>query len=339
MVSIKDVAKQAGVSVGVVSKAFNGYPDVNVKTRERIFEIAKEMKYSPNRVAKSLSSKQPSSVGLIASGFKTNDKKDNNSYMLFKGVYAGIEELNRDLSMYFTDSKKQKHKSYVQYCTERNIGGAILQGMRVDDPYFKELVDTAFPCVLIDVVLPEHNPYIGSISINNRKATEDMTNYLFERGHRDIVVMAGTKEAYVNEQRLLGVEDAYREHGLSLEVDKVIDADFCDQQAYEKAKAIFESGTYPSAFICFSDIMAYGVMRAAHDCGLSVPDDVSITGFDDSMISSLTQPGITTILQDFFEMGRQAAFLLDRIMNNRVETNILELDYQLLERGSVKDLR
>ncbi|MDV2582242.1 LacI family DNA-binding transcriptional regulator [Alkalibacillus haloalkaliphilus] len=337
MVSIKDVAKKAGVSVGVVSKALNNYPDVGEKTRQRVLETANELEYSPNRVARMLSSKKNSAISLISSGFEENDQKDNNSFELFKGIYFGSQQLNLDFSIYFTDSFKQEEQSYVQFCRERNIGGAILQGIRLDDPFFKEMVDTEVPCVLIDVLMDDPQPCVGSVTIQNREATKALTNYLIEKGHEDIAIMAGTKEAYVNEERLSGVEEALVESGLTFEDRPVFYADFDDGEAYEKAKTFLQTHR-PTAFVCFSDLMAYGVMRAAQDLGLSIPEDLSVVGFDDSMIAGMTSPGITTVAQDFFEMGHQAALLLNRIVDGEADETEVYLNYKLLERESVKDL-
>lgn len=123
MTTIKDVAKRAGVSIGVVSKAFNNYPDVSEKTKKRIFEIAKELNYTPNVIAKNLSSKKQMTIGLISSGVFNDNEKDNNAFDIFKGVYSAVSASPFELSIYLIDSQEQKQKSYVQYCRERNIGG------------------------------------------------------------------------------------------------------------------------------------------------------------------------------------------------------------------------
>ncbi|MEB5452919.1 LacI family DNA-binding transcriptional regulator [Virgibacillus pantothenticus] len=163
----------------------------------RILEIAKQLNYSPNIVAKNLSSKKQRTIGLISSGILNNNEKDTNALDVFKGVYTASEENQYELSIFLIDSQKQKQKSYAQCCRERNIGGAILQGIRTD-PYFKELIDTKMPVVYIDIVTARDNQFIGSVSIDNAKASKDMADYLLERNHRDIVVMAGVKETYVN---------------------------------------------------------------------------------------------------------------------------------------------
>jgi len=337
MATIKDVAKKAGVSVSIVSKAFNNYPDVNEKTRQRVFDIAKQMNYTPNIVAKNLSSKKQMTIGLISSGVLNNSEKDNNAFNIFKGVYTAISASQFELSIYLIDSQRQKQKSYAQYCRERNIGGALLQGIRIDDPYYMELIDTNIPCVILDIIPETNNGLVGSVSIDNVKASKEIAMYLFERNHRDIAVIAGRKKTYVNSERIKGVQEAFKENGLELKTDEIMYADFSEQEAYELAK-IYLKTKHPTAFLCFSDLMAFGVMKAVKEVGLKIPEDISITGFDDLVFSSYTDPQLTTIGQDFFEIGKMAAQLLQDLMETKLDLKHVNVEHRLIERGSVKTI-
>ncbi|MFD1412863.1 LacI family DNA-binding transcriptional regulator [Oceanobacillus jeddahense] len=339
MTTIKDVAKKAGVSIAVVSKALNNYPDVSPKTRQRILQVAEEMHYSPNLVAKNLSSKKQRTIGLITSGFSDSGGKDsNNSFKLFSGVYSGIGD-NYELAIYLTDSLKQKKKSYAHFCRERNIGGAILMGIRMDDPYVHELLDTNIPCVLVDIVAEEQNKLIGSVTSDNRNASQEITTYLLEKNHRDIVVVAGTKETYVNNERLAGAKQAYSSLDFTLEKEQVIYAQFSEEIAYEKVKSYLDStDTIPTAFLCFSDLMAYGAMQAVKDAGFRIPEDISITGFDDLIISEYTQPPLTTMRQNFIDIGKQSSILLQDLMENNQQSNTVYVSSQFIERKSVQQL-
>lgn len=340
MVTIKDVAKKAGVSIAIVSKALNDYPDVSPKTKKKVLKIAEEMNYSPNIVAKNLSSKQQKTIGMITSGLlNTEGKDDSNTFDMIKGVYIGVEENQYELAIYLTDTMKQKEKSYARFCRERNIGGVVLMGIRVDDPYFTELLDTNIPCVLVDINTEKVFDNIGSVSTDNYQASYEMANYLLERNHRNIVVMAGSKTAYVNIIRLNGVENAFEKYGLELSDDKVLYGNFSEKDAYVKAKEYLENAqVMPTAFLCFSDIMAYGVMKAVKEMELEIPTDISITGFDGLVINEFTQPPLTTVKQDFFELGRQSALLLQQLMENKkVKTSKL-VNHEIEERESVKTL-
>ncbi|QFF99149.1 LacI family transcriptional regulator [Psychrobacillus glaciei] len=337
MATIKDVAKEAGVSISIVSKAFNNYVDVNEKTRQRIFDIANELNYTPNIVAKNLSSKKQMTVGLISSGVLNNNEKDNNAFDIFKGVYTAVSESQFELSIYLIDSLRQKQKSYAQYCRERNIGGAILQGIRIDDPYYKELIDTNIPCVVLDIMTETENGLIGSVSINNSDASREIAEYLLERNHRDIVIIAGTIETYVNTERMKGVQDAFKANNLELDDKHVLYAQFSEQEAYVLAKEYLQR-KQPTAFLCFSDLMAFGVMKAVKEAGLRIPEDISVTGFDDLLLSSFTQPQLTTIGQNFFEIGKLSALLLLDLIENRMDEKHVYAQHLLMERESVKTL-
>ncbi|MDP4086722.1 MAG: LacI family DNA-binding transcriptional regulator [Bacillota bacterium] len=335
MITIKDVAKKAGVSTGVVSKAFNNYPDISEKTKMRIFEVAKELNYTPNLVAKNLSSKKQMTIGMITSGFFDSSIKDNNnSFQLFKGVYTAVEKNQYELAIYLIDSQKQKQKSYAQFCKERNIGGAVLIGIRMDDPYLKELVDTKIPCVILDIKIGNESDFIGGVSTNNVAASKDMAEYLLDRDHRDIVVVAGKRETWVNQERLTGVRLAMQEIGLELLEENILHANFSENEAYRLTKKLIKTRV-PTAFLCFSDLMALGVMRAVKEASLDIPKDVSITGFDGILITEFTQPPLTTIQQDFFEIGNQAALLLQNLMEGTNCERNISVDYRLIERGSV----
>ncbi|WP_106532105.1 LacI family DNA-binding transcriptional regulator [Planomicrobium soli] len=337
MATIKDVAKKAGVSISVVSKTYNNYVDVSEETRQRIFAVAKELNYTPNIVAKNLSSKKQMTFGLISSGVLNDNIKDNNAFDIFKGVYREISESRFELSINLIDTQKQKQQSYVQYCRERNIGGAILQGIRTDDPYYKELIDTDIPCVVLDIMNETENGMIGSVSINNAQAGKEITLYLLERNHRNLVIIGGTEETYVNKERMKGVEEALVAHGMKLSDVDVLDADFSEETAYQLSKAYLQK-KQPTAFLCFSDLMAFGVMSAVKEAGLQIPEDVSVTGFDDLVFSSFTQPPLTTIQQDFVEIGGVAARLLQDIKENKLERQHIWVKHQLMARGSVRTL-
>lgn len=337
MATIRDVAKQANVSVSVVSKSFNNYTDVKEETRQRILAVAKELGYTPNLNAKNLSSKKQMTFGLISSGVLNDNEKDNNSFDIFKGVYQAVSESSFELSIYLIDSKRQKQQSYVQYCRERNIGGAILQGIRTDDQYYRELIDTSLPCVVLDIMNDTGNGLIGSVSIDNVKAAKEITAYLLERNHRNITVMAGVGETYVNKERMKGVQEALHDYGLNLEDITVLEGDFSESKAYSLAKTYLQH-SQPTAFLCFSDLMAIGVMQAVKEAGLKIPDDISITGFDDLVFSNYTQPALTTIRQDFVEIGRSAAQLLQGIKEEKAKRQHIWIEHELMERDSVKTL-
>ena len=335
MATIRDVAKAAGTSIGTVSRAFNGYRDINTETKERIFSVAHQLGYSPNINAKSLSSKVSRNMGLIVSGFLDSDKRNGFVLSLLKGTYRYAYEQNLEIALYTLDAEQQKTKTYEQFCTEHSIFGAVLSGVATNDVYFNQLVKAGFPCVLIDVYIKGDG--LGCVSIDNVKAAEEMTNYLLDANHQKIVVVQGKKQTEVNSYRIAGIYAAMQKRGLELCRENILNGEFREHIAYEETKRyIQEHGKKgATAFMCLSDVMALGVMRAIADLGYSVPDDFSVTGFDGIPIAGYTTPGLTTIEQDMEKIGYRAAeVLLDLTRNPKQSPNI----YEFIERNSVKRL-
>lgn len=338
MTTIKDVAKAAGISIGTVSRAFNGYQDINPDTKARVFEVARQLGYSPNVNAKSLSSKVSSNMGLIVSGFLESDKRNGFVLSLLKGTYRYAFEHRLEVALYTLDAEQQKRKSYEQFCNEHSIFGAVLSGVATNDTYFHQLVEAGLPCVLIDVYIKGKG--ICCVSIDNVKAAEEMTNYLLDARHRKIVIVQGKKEAEVNNYRIAGIFAALQKRGMELSRDMILTCDFRESLAYEQTKAyIREHGKEgATAFMCLSDVMALGVLRAITDLGYSVPEDFSVTGFDDIPIASYTTPALTTIEQDMEEIGYRAAEVLQELTGNPEQSKSVYVPYHFIERNSVRAL-
>lgn len=336
--TIRDVAKEAGVSAGTVSRAFNGYTDISPDTKKRIFQAANALGYTPNVNARSLSSKVAPNIGIIVSGLMENDGKDNFFLLLLQGIYRYALANNLEVTLYATDSDNQHKKSYTSFCKEHNICGIILNGITTNDPYFNELVDSGIPCVLIDVRLKGKN--LGYVSTDNYEAAKVLTQYLFDRNHKELMIIAGKKNTTVNIERTASVYQTYKENQRKISKDRILYCDFKEEMAYEKAKAYLEQygKSQITAFLCFSDIMALGVMRAVYACGYSIPDDFSIVGFDGIPMGSYVTPSLTTIAQDVKEMGHQSARLLHQMVQNEETEKDIYIPYEFLERNSVKTL-
>lgn len=338
MVTIRDVAKEARVSIGTVSRAFNGYQDINEETKKNIFEVSKRLGYAPNVNARSLSSKVSNNMGLIVSGFLESDRRDGFVLSLLQGIYRYAFEHSLEVALYTTDSEQQRKKSYERFCAEHSIFGSILSGVATNDPYFHKLVEAGMPCVLIDVYMKGGG--LGCISIDNVQAADDLAQYLIDNNHREIVVVQGKKQAEVNHYRIAGIFAAFQRNGMELIRSGILSGEFSEDTAYEQVIQYLKKygkrkGT---AFLCLSDIMALGAMRAIRDMGYLVPDDFSVTGFDGIAIAEYTSPGLTTIEQNVDEMGYQAAALLMELQKKPEESKSLYVSYSFKKRGSVRTI-
>lgn len=333
--NIRDVASAAGVSITTVSRALNGYADVNSETRKKIQLLADSLGYIPNAVAKSLVKQESHAFGFILSGLVRGSKHTIIQETLC-GVYAYAREVSYEVMMFPVDSATQLKKSYVQFSREHNLAGVILQGIRTDDEYSREVFQSDLPCVLIDI--PADRGRVGSVSIDNEQASYAITKYLLEKGHRNIAFVNGKEAAAVSAQRYEGYISALRENAAPLKWDYVLNGEFDEEIAYREMLAFLPEHKEVTAVFCASDLMAIGVMKAVQDLGMTVPGSVSVVGFDDIPVAAHTTPSLTTIQQDFYLNGYEAAKMLHNIIQGRDVPHRKKTPHNLIERGSVLSL-
>lgn len=332
MTTIKDIAKAAGVSITTVSRALNGYHDVNEKTRQKIIDIAKQLNYSPNTLARGLVMNKSKTIGLLVSGLTRESAKDNFTFEVLAGVNQYVSEVDYDMVLFSTTSTKQREKTYTQLCRERRVDGAILQGIRSDDPYLQEVVESDIPCVLIDI--PIESETVGYVTTDNVLGAKKAVEHLISLGHKNIAMINGYKYAFVSEQRLKGYKEALSEAGLPIHEEWIADGAFREDAAEAEALRLLTEYPCISAFFCASDLMALGVMKAVKRVGKQIPDDVAVIGYDDIILASYATPALSTVAQNIFAMGYEAAKLLIHMLEGKAESHVKILETELKIRES-----
>src|SRR5690625_1523735 len=210
MVTIKEIAAKAKVSITTVSRALNGHTDVSERTRKKITEIARDMKYSPNKLARSLVSNKSYTIGLLVSNSGIDEEIVKNKFsseMMFvmevmSGINGYVSETNYDLILFNTDSSEQKNKSYTELCMERRVQGVIVSGVKTNDVYLKEITESNLPCVLIDIPVPNANNNVGYVTTNNIDSANNAVRHLVGLGHKNIAMVNGHEYATVSQMRL-----------------------------------------------------------------------------------------------------------------------------------------
>ncbi|MCA0172537.1 LacI family DNA-binding transcriptional regulator [Bacillus sp. RAR_GA_16] len=308
MATIKDIAKAAGVSVTTVSRALNGYSDVSERTRKKIKQIADDLSYSPNALARSLVMNKTKTIGLLVSGISREGAKDNIVFEVLTGVNEYCGHVDYDIVLFNTSSSQQKQKTYTQLCRERRVDGVVIQGIKNDDPYLMEVVESDIPCVLVDI--PIQGESVGYVATDNVAGAKQAVQYLVDLGHRQIGMINGHDRAFVSQERIQGFQDGLESNQLPYNEDLVYNGGFSEKQAEDAAVSLLKKFPETSAIFCASDLMAFGVMRAAKRVGREVPEELSIIGYDNIILSSYVTPSLTTISQDMFQIGYSAAELL-----------------------------
>ncbi|QFG00482.1 LacI family transcriptional regulator [Psychrobacillus glaciei] len=337
MTTIKDIARAAGVSITTVSRGLNGYSDVSEKTREKIVRIAKELNYSPNTLARSLVMNKSKTFGLLVSGLNQSSAKDNITFDMLAGINKFVGECGYDIILLSTDSTKQREKTYTQLCRERRVDGVIIQGIRTDDPYLREVVESDIPCVLIDI--PLTSPTVGYVTTDNIFGAKKAVKHLIQMGHKKIGFINGHDFAFVSQQRLTGYEEALKEANIAIKTEWIGNGEFSEEVAEKVALKLLEAHQEITAIFCASDLMALGVIQAARKLGIDVPNELSIIGFDDIMLASYVTPSLSSIAQNTFQMGYEAGRLLLSIFENEAESHVVSLGTELMIRESTSKSR
>ena len=330
-VTIKDVAKRAGVAISTVSRVINNSGYVASETREKVLRAVEEMKFVPSHMARSLVSRETKSLGLIMPDI-TNP--------FFPAIARGVEDaaaaLGYTVVLCNTDDDLAREEAYVKTLREKFIDGIIFVTVTPGNQEIKDLLDNGMPVVALD--RSQEVLTAPAVLVDNVEGGYMATRYLIERGHRLIAHISGPEYMSTSVDRRTGYQKALKEAGLEVLPALLRRGDFRLEGGYREMKAILESGVRPTALFAANDLMAIGAMRALEESGLRVPDDVSVIGYDDISLASLVKPTLTTIRQPAYQMGQEAVRLLvRRILRDEPPTEII-LHGELIERESVTNI-
>lgn len=310
-VTIKDIAKKSGYSITTVSRALNGYDDVNIDTKEKIIATAQELGYYPNRIAQQLVTKKTNTFAVF-----TLDRETFQNQFITLLISGLMDELARDdyNLLLFPSQKLQSAAEVAGMCRQRGVGGVVIMGLRMSDPVIEDLPNTNFPTVLVDV--PIQGRRAGYVSTDNIAGGVQAVAHLAELGHKEIGFINGHGEAWVSRQRLSGYKQGLSNNKLTFKPSLVYEGDFSKESGYQGAQTLIKKNPELSAIFVASDLMAVGALEGLGALGVRVPEDVSIIGFDDQEFVCHTQPALTTVRQDMYGMGREAARLLVQMVED-----------------------
>ncbi len=303
MVSMKDVSKRCGVSVATVSKALNDHSDIGEATKKIVRETAREMGYFPNASAKQLKTNISHNIGVLfmdeAGSGLTHDFYAN----VLESLKVTAEEKGYDIT-FINTNKKALNMTYLEHSRYRGFDGVAIACARYDEPEVKELALSDIPVVTIDHMFKNRS----AIMSDNTKGMTDLLSYIYEEcGHRRIAYIHG-EDSKVTQTRLECYRDFMNKHDCEipegyLAASKYRDTHLCG----EITRKLLKMKTPPTCIICPDDFSAIGAINAINSMGLSVPDDVSIAGYDGINIAKTLEPKITTIEQNTVKIGKRAA--------------------------------
>ena len=333
--NIRELARLSGVSIGTVSRALNGYADVNAETRERIIRLARELDYTPAAAARTLVTQRSHVIGVF---LETGEGHPDLQHPFFHEVLVGLKDCvgaaGYDLLLFASERPGNGYgdHSYLKRCRHHDVDGAVLMGVDADDPEVRRLLRSELPCVGVDVELEgTRTAYVMS---DNAPGAALAVHHLHALGHRRIATITGLLDKKPGIDRLRGYRDACRELGLGYRDEYVAYGDFYFEAGQEAARRLLALDEPPTAIFAASDMMAIGAVRAAFAGGLTVPDDLSVVGFDDMQIAEHVHPPLTTVAQDKAGLGAAAAEALLRQVDGAEAPEAVTLPVELVVRRS-----
>lgn len=320
MGTIKDIAKLAQVTPSTVSRVLNHSGGYSEKTRRRIEKIARELHYQKNEAAVNLVAQTSNLIGVIVTNATTSfaapiiDSIEDWSY----------QHGSRILLAHCGLSDSDRLKACLNLMAGRQVAGIISISVQFDKENLKLLDQLKLPLVSLGVKVPKR----PTISINNYQATLAGTQYLIDHGYQKIALVAvDPNDSQTGQQRIEGYQTEMKKAGLK---PLVIAGDYSFSAGKKAFNKFLSSSDLPEAIFAASDDAAAGVIYVAQENGIKIPEQLAVLGFDNSQISGMVYPGITTIDQPFKEMGKLAIEVLNSHDNNSVN-----LPYRIKERGSV----
>jgi LacI family transcriptional regulator len=296
-VTVKDVAKAAGVSVASVSRALNGHKNMSEQTRERILECATRMRYMPNGAARSLITRRTHTIGAVLPDLHGE---------FFSELIRGMDSAARARGLHLLVSSSHGSASEageVLRALRGRVDGLLIMSPHADADMLADNLPVGLPTVLMNTRVA--GGAYRSISIDNYGGASMMVRHLFERGYRRIALIAGPQNNFDADERLRGYRDTLAE--LAPEQSEIVlPGDFSEESGYRAGKAILAGDYLPQAIFAANDMMAIGCLYALVEQDVNVPDDVALVGFDDIPIARYVAPPLSTVRVRIADLGRSA---------------------------------
>jgi LacI family transcriptional regulator len=305
--TIEEIADLADVSRSTVSRVLNNHPSVRPSVRARVQQVIQEHRYTPRAAARSLASRRTNVVGLLIPRSAATIFSDP----FFPHVIQGITETcsNRGYFLLLSMVTVEREQDfYERVLRGRHVDGLIMMSSDIDDPILPLLIRDESALVLVG-----RHPYLADVSsadVDNRDGAVQAIRHLVELGHRRIATITGPLYMAGAMDRRDGYKQALAEAAIPIRPELIVEGDYTQASGYATMRQLLDLSERPAAVFAASDVMAAGALRAIHEAGLRVPDDIALVSFDDLPLASILTPPLTTVHQPLYELGAAAADLL-----------------------------
>ncbi len=328
-ITIYDVAREANVSMATVSRVVNGNPNVKPTTRKKVLEVIDRLDYRPNAVARGLASKKTTTVGVIIPDV-------SNTY--FSSLARGIDDVatmyKYNIILANSDGNDQKEISVLNTLLAKQVDGIIFMGHHITEALRGEFSRSKTPIVLAGSI--DEDKQVGSVNIDYEEATKDAVRLLAKNGNQKIAFVSGSLRDPINGQkRLKGYKDALKEANLTYTEGLVFESTYSYKEGIKLAERIKNSGA--TAAVVTDDEVAVGILNTLTDSGVKVPEDFELVTSNNSLLTEIARPQVSSITQPLYDVGAVSMRLLTKLMNKEeMEERTVVLPYGLAEKNSTK---
>ncbi|MCK4245488.1 MAG: LacI family DNA-binding transcriptional regulator [Candidatus Omnitrophica bacterium] len=338
MTSITDVAEKAKVSTATVSRVLNKKDNlipISKETKQKVLKAAEELDYHPNILARSLAQKKSQTIGLIV---------PNIANPFFSQITKGVEDVTSkekyNVILCDTDEKEEREIEYLNILRGRWVDSLIFSGAK-EEKTATHILDTGKRIPIVGIDREVDGPFSYSVLLDNVKGGYEATKYLLKLGHRRIgLICGGRKLPHIKNiiQREEGYQQALKEYGIKFIPSLLVEGNLEVEGGKEAAKKLLSLSPPPTAIFALNDLMAIGALNYLKEKRIRVPEEISLIGFDDIPMVSLTEPALTTMAQPTYEMGAAAAKMSLKVIAGKIpKRKRLILKATLIIRSSCKE--
>jgi LacI family transcriptional regulator, galactose operon repressor len=333
---IKDVAREANVSVATVSRVINNIPLVNDETKKKVLEAIEKTGYKPNAIARSLKMQKTNTFGIMIPDI-------SNSF--YTQVVRGVEDIcnmyEYNIILCNTDLDPQKEQRYLDVLMEKQSDGILYIGKGISQELKEKMVQSNVP--LVTGAIHDHEYSIPSVMIDNEAAAYDMTKYLISLGHKKIAHFSDNDHnSIVAREREEGYKRALEKEGIEMTKEWQLMDTYNAQGGYKMMGALLDlkEENRPTAIVAANDEVAIGAIRKAIESGIKIPEDMSIAGFNNFSISEWVNPSITTVSHPMYDIGAVSARMLIKMINKEeLESKNIIVPHEIIERESTASIK
>jgi LacI family transcriptional regulator len=329
-IKLEDIAKLLNVSKVTVSKALRNHPDISLDMTQKIKKLAEDLGYYPNRLASNLSSKKSRTIGVvvpkIAHYFFAS---------IIESVYDAVFKKNYEAILMVSQENEERQKQHLETLISMHVDGIIISISQDTKDYsiFETIKKRNIPLVFFDRVI--NNLGFSCISVNDKKGSYELIDYAIKSGYKRIAHLAGPLDINIGIERLNGYKEALAHNGIPVNEEWIIESGFSEKEGYEGFKKLIEKGNLPELIYAVTFPVALGVIQAAKDTGIRIPDDTNIICFGRSNYNGIISPSVSCTVQPTHELGTKSIEVLlseiEQQDNSKIQNIILDTSLEIYD--------